>query len=84
MSRTPTTARRLFDRFEPIHALTYFAPEARQAFDRAGYRGFWMGYFANRSAPLGAVAPDVVTAIFNNFAPSHVARALPAAWDFAS
>jgi hypothetical protein len=81
VSRTPTTARRLFDRFEPIHALTYFAPESRAAFDQAGFRGFWMGYFGGRAAPLGAVPPEVVTAIFYNFAPSHVARALPDAWD---
>jgi hypothetical protein len=84
VSRTPETARRLFDRFEPVHAVTYFAPEARSAFDAAGYRGFWMGYFAARSAPLGAVAQEVVTAIFYNFKPAHVARALPSAWTFAS
>ncbi|MGZ8818761.1 MAG: SCO6745 family protein, partial [Mycobacterium sp.] len=29
MDRQPGLARRFFDRFEPIHALTYFAPEAR-------------------------------------------------------
>jgi hypothetical protein len=78
------TARRLFDRFEPVHALTYFAPEARAAFDAAGFRGFWMGYFAARSAPLGTVPAEVVTAIFYNFSASHVGRALPAAWEFAS
>ncbi|MEU0496220.1 hypothetical protein [Mycobacterium sp. NPDC006124] len=84
MSRTPTTARRLFDRFEPVHALTYFAPESREALGQTGFRGFWMCYFAARAAPFGAVGADVVTAVFYNFAPSHVARALPAAWDFAS
>ena len=84
MSRTPTTARRLFDRFEPVHALTYFAPESREEYARVGVRGFWMGYFGARSAPLGPVAADVVTAIFYNFAPSHVSAALPAAWDLAS
>ena len=84
MSRTPTTARRLFDRFEPVHALTYFAPESRDAFDQAGFRGFWMGYFGARSAPLGPVTADAVTAIFYNFSPSHVAEALPAAWDLVS
>lgn len=77
-------ARRLFDRFEPVHAVTYFAPESREAFAHAGLRGFWMGYFGARSAPLGPVAPDVVTAVFYNFAASHVARALPAAWEFCS
>jgi hypothetical protein len=84
VSRGPATARRLFDRFEPVHALTYFAPEARTAFDGVGLRGFWMGYFAARSAPLGPAPADVVTAMFYNFSPSHVARALPAAWELAS
>lgn len=83
MSRRPDLARRLFDRIEPVHAVTYFAPEARAALDGLGYRGFWMGYFAARSAPLGRVPADVVTAIFYNFAPEQVAKALPAAWALA-
>jgi hypothetical protein len=81
--REPRLARRFFDRFEPVHAVTYFAPEARAALDGLGYRGFWMGYFAARSAPLGIVPPEVVTAIFYNFAPERVAKALPAAWQIA-
>src|ERR1700730_10462712 len=81
--REPKLARRFFDRFEPVHGVTYFAPEARAALDGLGYRGFWMGYFAARSAPLGMVPPDVVTAIFYNFAPKRVAKALPAAWQIA-
>ena len=81
--REPGLARRFFDRFEPVHAVTYFAPEARAALDGLGYRGFWMGYFAARSAPLGIVPPEVVTAIFYNFAPERVAKALPAAWQIA-
>jgi hypothetical protein len=66
-----------------VHAVTYFAPEARAALDGLGYRGFWMGYFAARSAPLGIAPTEVVTAIFYNFAPERVARALPAAWQIA-
>lgn len=84
MQRTPELARRLFDRFEPIHALTYFAPEVRAALDGVGYHGFWMGYFAARSAPLGAVPPEVVTALFYNFAHARVAKSLPAAWNIAA
>ncbi|MET0900828.1 MAG: hypothetical protein ABWY45_23170 [Mycobacterium sp.] len=84
MSRQPALARRFFDRFEPIHAVTYFAPEARQALDSLGFRGFWMGYFAARSAPLGDVPIEVVTATFYNFAARRVAGALPAAWDYAT
>src|SRR6516162_7918799 len=83
MRRQPQLARRFFDRFEPVHAVTYFSPESRAAFDGLGYRGFWMGYFAGRSAPLGIVPTDVVTALFYNFAPSRVARALPDAWKIA-
>jgi hypothetical protein len=66
-----------------VHGVTYFAPEARAALDGLGYRGYWMGYFAARSAPLGMVPPEVVTAIFYNFAPERVAKALPAAWQIA-
>jgi hypothetical protein len=79
----PELARRFYHRFEPVHAVTYFAPEARAAFDGLGYRGFWMGYFAARSAPLGPVPPPVVTALFYNFSPARVAKALPAAWEIA-
>ena len=63
--------------------MTYFAPEVREALDGLGYKGYWMGYFAARSAPLGAVPPEVVTAIFYNFAPARVAKTLPAAWQIA-
>jgi hypothetical protein len=83
MPRAPELARRFFDRFEPVHAVTYFAPEARAAMDGLGYRGFWMGYFAARSAPLGIAPREVVTAVFYNFAPERVAKALPAAWEIA-
>ena len=76
-------ARRFYDRFEPVHAVTYFAPEARAALDGLGYRGFWMGYFAARSAPLGIVPTEVVTAIFYNFTRERVAKALPTAWEIA-
>lgn len=78
-----STARRLWRLLEPIHAVTYFSDETREELSAAGYRGFWMGYFAARSAPLGPVGPEIVTALFYNFAPGRVGRALPDAWDFA-
>ena len=83
MSRDPAVARQIWQRLELIHAVTYFGPEPIGALREAGYKGFWMGYFAGRAAPLGAVGPEVVTALFYNFAPSRVARALPDAWSFA-
>jgi len=69
---------------EPYHAVTYFTDESRQAFTDVGLRGFWMGYFAGRAAPMGPVGPGVVTATFYGFRHSMVARALPDAWTFAS
>ncbi|MFG3053041.1 hypothetical protein ACGFZP_19105 [Kitasatospora sp. NPDC048239] len=73
-------ARALWWLFEPVHAVTYFSPEGRAAFEAAGLRGGWRGYFAGRSAPLGAVdAPPVIAAFFS-FAPSMVERALPDVW----
>jgi hypothetical protein len=84
VTREPRLARRFFNRFEPVHAVTYFSPEARAAFDGLGFRGFWMGYFAGRSAPLGVVPAEVVSAVFYNFTPARVAKALPSAWEVAS
>jgi hypothetical protein len=74
-------ARRMWTLFEPIHTVTYFAAEARAAFEAAGVRGFWRGYFAGRSAPLGPVTAAPVTASFYTFAPQMVSRALPGVWD---
>jgi hypothetical protein len=76
-------ARRLWTLYEPIHSVFYFADEARAALAQVGYRGYWMGYFAMRAAPLGPVGPAVVGAVFYGFAPSRVHRALPDAWEFA-
>jgi hypothetical protein len=81
--RDAQTARRLWSRLEPIHVVTYFSPEARTALSGAGYKGFWMGYFAGRAAPMGPVGPEVVLATFYNFSISHVSRAIPDAWTFA-
>ena len=79
--RTSQVARRMWTLFEPIHAMTYFASEARVAYEKAGLRGFWRGYFAGRSAPLGPVSSAPVTASFYTFAPQMVSRALPDVWN---
>jgi hypothetical protein len=76
----PALARRMWSLYEPIHVVTYFAPEARSAFEAAGLRGFWRGYFAGRAAPLGPVDAAPITAAFFGFAPGMVARALPDVW----
>jgi hypothetical protein len=77
-------ARRMWKALEPYHAMFYFSPEAREANAAAGLKGYWMGYFASRSAPLGPVGPNVVAATFYNFHPRMVARAIPDAWSFSS
>lgn len=70
---------------ERVHsAPVYLAPETRQAAARAGAKGFWMGYFATRAAPMGPVGPEVVEAIFFYFAPARVRRAIPDAWHLSS
>jgi hypothetical protein len=76
-----SAARAMWTMFEPVHDVTYFAPEALSAFTEAGLRGYWRGYFAGRAAPLGGAGAAVVTASFFNFAPSFVARAIPGVWD---
>ncbi len=83
MEPTSTLARRFWEAIEPIHAIAYFAPEASDAMRRAGLRGFWMGYFAGRVAPLGPVPPEAVAAMAYGFAPAMVGRAIPDAWRFA-
>src|SRR5689334_3792199 len=77
-------ARRMWTLFEPVHVVTYFAPEARAAFEAANLRGFWRGYFAGRSAPLGPVDAAPVIALFFGFAPAMVSRALPDVWSRAT
>ncbi|GGK64699.1 SCO6745 family protein [Ornithinimicrobium pekingense] len=72
--------RTLWRLVEAFHAVVYFAPQRSEVYSRLGLRGGWMGYFASRSAALGVVPPDVVTACFYGFAPRMVHRALPDAW----
>jgi hypothetical protein len=76
-------ARTWWRALEPIHAVTYFAPESLEALRGTGLRGFWMGYFAARVAPVGAVGPAAVAAAFFNFHPAMVRRSLPDAWALA-
>jgi hypothetical protein len=77
-------ARKVWQLIETIHAVTYFADECRQANKDLGLKGFWMGYFASRAAPMGPVSPAVVSATFFNFHEDLVYRALPDAWEYAT
>jgi len=78
------TARRTFRALEPIHGMVYFSPYGPTSYAAIGITHPRMGYFASRSAALGAVPAEVVVATFFNFSPALIHRALPAAWDLAS
>jgi hypothetical protein len=84
MTDAAATARRMWILFEPVHVISYFAPPAKSAFEQAGLRGFWRGYFAGRAAPIGRVGAAPVVAAFFSFAPRMVERALPAVWELIS
>lgn len=75
---------RLARGLEPLHAMTYFAPETEQHLTAVGLEPGRMSYFAGRSAPMGAVGPGVVAAAFYNFNPELVARNIPEAWALAT
>jgi len=59
--------------------MIYFVPEGPVAYARLGIAGR-DGYFASRSAPMGAVSAEVVIATFFNFNPELVHSAIPGAW----
>ena len=75
--------RSLWRRLEALNAVAYFSPECREAPAEIGLKGFWMGYFACRAAPMGPVGAGVVEATFANFHPDRVKRAIPDAWSLA-
>lgn len=77
-------ARSLWLLTEPLHAVCYFDDHCRAMGKDLGLKGFWMGYFAARTAPMGALEPAAATAVLGVFAPGMVARALPAAWSVVS
>jgi hypothetical protein len=80
----PQIARKTWRTLEIIHGFVYFSPDAEPAYTAAGLKPGRMGYFASRSAPMGAVAAEVVIATFFNFNPSLVRSVIPEAWSLAS
>ncbi len=73
-------ARALWRVMEPYHAVVYFAPDVKSAFEDLGLPGFWRGYFASRAAPMGPVPAEVVIATFYNFHPDMVRWAMSETW----
>jgi hypothetical protein len=74
-------ARRMYDLTEPISLVNFFSEEPNEAMAALGFRGYWDGYFAGRSAPLGRVPAEVVHAAFYSFADGEVARHIPKVWE---
>ncbi len=72
-------ARKTWRTVEPLHGMIYFVPEAAEAYAALGIEGR-DGYFSSRSAPMGAVAAEVVIATFFNFNPELIHSAIPKAW----
>jgi 3-hydroxyisobutyrate dehydrogenase len=79
---TPRLVRLLWQRYEAVHDVTYFSPHSVEQARALGLKGYWMGYFAFRAAPLGPVGADPVGAVFFGFSPRRVRRALPDAWSY--
>ncbi len=77
------TARKTWRTVEPLHGMVYFAPEADESYRGLGLAG-QSGYFASRSAPMGAVTAGTVVATFFNFRPSFVHESMAGVWDRAS
>jgi hypothetical protein len=75
--------RRTWMTLEPIHGMVYFSPLAAPIYESLGLVGR-EGYFASRSAAMGAVSVEVVISTFFNFAPDLVRGAIPSAWTKAS
>ena len=79
---TQSVGRRLFQLVEPVAVVTYMANEPTEAVMALGLRNVWDAYFAGRAAPLGSeVPPEVVHALFYNFAEGEVARHIPRVWE---
>jgi len=74
--------RRLFNMIEPVAVVAYMAAEPSETVRALTGGNVWDAYFAGRAAPLGRdVPPEVVHAIFYNFADGEVSRHIPRVWE---
>ncbi|WP_040493087.1 SCO6745 family protein [Ilumatobacter nonamiensis] len=77
----PEIGRRTWRTMEPFHGAIYFVPEAGEEYARVGVDDWMAGYFASRSAAMGAVSADVVIATFFNFDHALVRRSMDGVWN---
>lgn len=71
----PSTIRNIHMATNLAHRFVYFVPEAAEEYAALGITGR-AGYFASRTAPMGAVPDEVVLATFYNFSERAVRSAL--------
>ena len=77
-------ARAMFQVYEPIVLTGSGAPEVQAIFKDLGLSEHRMSYYAVRSAALGPVAAEVVSATFYHHPVEMVSPAIPLAWSIAS
>ncbi len=74
------TVARLHSITTGFHVFIYFCPEAGASYATEGIEGRG-GYFASRTAAMGPLPTEMVTATFYNFSPGIVAPAMDGVWD---
>jgi hypothetical protein len=77
-------AARLQRAMEPYQSMVYMVPEGAAEYEAIGLDPGRMGYFASRSAPMGAVSAATVAAAFYSFSPGLIGEFIPRAWTLAS
>ena len=77
-------ARAMFQVYEPIVLTGSGAPELQTICEKLGLSEHRMSYYAVRSAALGPVAAEVVSATFYHHTVEMVSPAIPLAWSIAS
>ena len=82
----PQIARAMFQVYEPIvlAAGSSNTPESQAICKQLGLGDHRMGYYATRSAPLGRVGPEIVSATFFHHSVEMISPAIPLAWSIAS
>ena len=76
----------MFQVYEPIvlAAGSSNTPESQAICKQLGLGDHRMGYYATRSAPLGRVGPEIVSATFFHHSVEMISPAIPLAWSIAS
>ena len=78
------TGRKTWRTLEPYHGAIYFVPESTEEYRRVGVQDRMAGYFASRSAAMGAVGSEIVIATFFNFDHDLVRRSMEGVWNTTS